>query len=134
MIQTINQPKSRDIPCFFFIRKNEISPVFSFVGGDKEDRTPDLQIANLSLSQLSYIPIDSPLFDILLFDRMQVFFEFSYFLFDFCIFYDTVREELRFGAFISSYMLRCFASLKGVCISDLVGESLADVQELCSKG
>ena len=27
-----------------------------FNGGDKEDRTPDLQIANLSLSQLSYIP------------------------------------------------------------------------------
>lgn len=25
-------------------------------GGDKEDRTPDLRIANASLSQLSYIP------------------------------------------------------------------------------
>ena len=28
-----------------------------FIGGAEEDRTPDLQIANLSLSQLSYNPI-----------------------------------------------------------------------------
>ncbi len=26
-------------------------------GGDEEDRTPDLRIANATLSQLSYIPI-----------------------------------------------------------------------------
>ena len=28
-----------------------------FIGGGKEDRTPDLMIANHSLSQLSYTPI-----------------------------------------------------------------------------
>jgi hypothetical protein len=27
------------------------------VGGDEEDRTPDLRIANATLSQLSYVPI-----------------------------------------------------------------------------
>ena len=26
------------------------------VGGDEEDRTPDLRIANAALSQLSYVP------------------------------------------------------------------------------
>jgi hypothetical protein len=26
-------------------------------GGDEEDRTPDLRIANATLSQLSYVPI-----------------------------------------------------------------------------
>jgi hypothetical protein len=26
------------------------------VGGDEEDRTPDLRIANATLSQLSYVP------------------------------------------------------------------------------
>jgi hypothetical protein len=29
---------------------------FSFLGGDEEDRTPGLGIANAALSQLSYIP------------------------------------------------------------------------------
>lgn len=27
------------------------------IGGDEEDRTPDLRIANATLSQLSYVPI-----------------------------------------------------------------------------
>ena len=27
-------------------------------GGDEEDRTPDLRIANAALSQLSYVPIE----------------------------------------------------------------------------
>lgn len=27
-------------------------------GGDEEDRTPDLRIANATLSQLSYVPIN----------------------------------------------------------------------------
>ncbi len=27
------------------------------VGGDEEDRTPDLRIANAALSQLSYVPV-----------------------------------------------------------------------------
>ena len=26
------------------------------IGGDEEDRTPDLRIANATLSQLSYVP------------------------------------------------------------------------------
>lgn len=30
--------------------------VFLHVGGDEEDRTPDLRIANATLSQLSYVP------------------------------------------------------------------------------
>ena len=30
-------------------------------GGDEEDRTPDLRIANAALSQLSYVPIESEL-------------------------------------------------------------------------
>jgi hypothetical protein len=29
---------------------------FVVIGGDEEDRTPDLRIANATLSQLSYIP------------------------------------------------------------------------------
>ena len=29
------------------------------IGGDEEDRTPDLRIANAALSQLSYVPIES---------------------------------------------------------------------------
>ena len=29
---------------------------FVVVGGDEEDRTPDLRIANATLSQLSYVP------------------------------------------------------------------------------
>jgi hypothetical protein len=28
-------------------------------GGDEEDRTPDLRIANATLSQLSYVPTES---------------------------------------------------------------------------
>jgi hypothetical protein len=31
-----------------------------FTGGPKEDRTPDLRIANAALSQLSYRPIEAP--------------------------------------------------------------------------
>jgi hypothetical protein len=31
-------------------------------GGDEEDRTPDLRIANATLSQLSYVPIYSAYF------------------------------------------------------------------------
>ena len=30
-------------------------------GGDEEDRTPDLRIANAALSQLSYVPMGSGL-------------------------------------------------------------------------
>ena len=30
--------------------------VWCFGGGDEEDRTPDLRIANATLSQLSYVP------------------------------------------------------------------------------
>ena len=32
-------------------------PIFSFFGGDKQDRTADLRSASAALSQLSYIPI-----------------------------------------------------------------------------
>src|SRR5213593_1666940 len=32
---------------------------FFFFGGDEEDRTPDLRIANATLSQLSYVPTAS---------------------------------------------------------------------------
>jgi hypothetical protein len=32
------------------------------IGGDEEDRTPDLRIANATLSQLSYVPIYSAYF------------------------------------------------------------------------
>jgi hypothetical protein len=32
------------------------------IGGDEEDRTPDLRIANATLSQLSYVPISSAYF------------------------------------------------------------------------
>jgi hypothetical protein len=32
------------------------SEALKFVGGDEEDRTPDLRIANATLSQLSYVP------------------------------------------------------------------------------
>ncbi len=31
------------------------------IGGDEEDRTPDLRIANATLSQLSYVPIHPPI-------------------------------------------------------------------------
>jgi hypothetical protein len=30
-------------------------------GGDEEDRTPDLRIANATLSQLSYVPLNGKL-------------------------------------------------------------------------
>src|SRR3954464_15416045 len=33
-----------------------------FSGGDEEDRTPDLRIANAALSQLSYVPINRELY------------------------------------------------------------------------
>ena len=34
--------------------------VFDFIGGAEEDRTPDLRIANATLSQLSYRPTCNP--------------------------------------------------------------------------
>ena len=37
-------------------KRHDKMPLSRLIGGDKGDRTPDLQIANLSLSQLSYIP------------------------------------------------------------------------------
>ena len=37
--------------------KERLAPCFIF-GGDEEDRTLDLRIANATLSQLSYIPDD----------------------------------------------------------------------------
>ena len=33
-----------------------MQPGFGIDGGDEEDRTPDLRIANATLSQLSYVP------------------------------------------------------------------------------
>jgi hypothetical protein len=33
------------------------SPSFDVIGGEEEDRTPDLRIANAALSQLSYFPL-----------------------------------------------------------------------------
>ena len=42
----------------FKTKKTGINPVLCFNGGDNRDRTDDLQIANLSLSQLSYIPVN----------------------------------------------------------------------------
>ena len=33
--------------------------VKQLIGGDEEDRTPDLRIANATLSQLSYVPINA---------------------------------------------------------------------------
>ena len=44
------------LPIVMFKVKNGIKAVF-FNGGGNRDRTDDLQIANLSLSQLSYTPI-----------------------------------------------------------------------------
>lgn len=40
----------------FKTKKTGINPILCFNGGAKGDRTPDLQIANLSLSLLSYSP------------------------------------------------------------------------------
>ncbi len=37
-------------------KPDEINSPGSRFGGDEEDRTPDLGIANAALSQLSYIP------------------------------------------------------------------------------
>ena len=40
-------------------KKNQPRTVgFSNVGGEEEDRTPDLRIANATLSQLSYVPTE----------------------------------------------------------------------------
>ena len=36
--------------------KLQTSLVIDSIGGDEEDRTPDLRIANATLSQLSYVP------------------------------------------------------------------------------
>ncbi len=41
------------------ISQNEKGPLYVapfHFGGDEEDRTPDLRIANATLSQLSYVP------------------------------------------------------------------------------
>ena len=37
-------------------RAGQLASPFEFGGGDEEDRTPDLRIANATLSQLSYVP------------------------------------------------------------------------------
>ena len=37
------------------------TPSASRNGGDEEDRTPDLRIANATLSQLSYVPFNGKL-------------------------------------------------------------------------
>ena len=59
---------------------------------------------------------------------------FQYFLFDFWIFCVIIKVELRFGAFISSYIVRCLSIVKEyVYISDWVGESAMDVQSVCLK-
>ena len=44
-------------------KKNPLSHqrVDEELGGDEEDRTPDLRIANAALSQLSYVPTDPKL-------------------------------------------------------------------------
>ncbi len=54
-------------------------------GGDKGDRTPDLCIANASLSQLSYIPnvFDETRYSIKLFKMQQVFLLQNVMFFDF---------------------------------------------------
>ena len=36
------------------IKKGPQAPTLGFIGGAEEDRTPDLRIANATLSQLSY--------------------------------------------------------------------------------
>jgi hypothetical protein len=42
-----------------FSKKNRPkSPVLLVIGGNKEDRTPDLLTASQTLSQLSYVPMD----------------------------------------------------------------------------
>ena len=43
-------------------KKTEINPAFFYIGGAKEDRTPDLLNAIQALSQLSYNPNDEHLF------------------------------------------------------------------------
>ena len=52
LLLTTRHPKTQMTKLFLFnsyVQRNS--------GGDKEDRTPDLRVANASLSQLSYIPI-----------------------------------------------------------------------------
>jgi hypothetical protein len=41
------------------IKKGSPPQALEYYGGDEEDRTPDLRIANATLSQLSYVPIFS---------------------------------------------------------------------------
>ena len=52
------EPRRGRSPCFQDIKKhlNLNKPKCLKTGGAEGDRTPDLQIANLSLSQLSYSP------------------------------------------------------------------------------
>jgi hypothetical protein len=44
-----------DLPLHLIKYKSHLGVAFVF-GGDEEDRTPDLRIANATLSQLSYVP------------------------------------------------------------------------------
>jgi hypothetical protein len=37
-------------------RRADYAALLFWLGGDEEDRTPDLRIANATLSQLSYVP------------------------------------------------------------------------------
>jgi hypothetical protein len=39
------------------MKKGSPQQALELYGGDEEDRTPDLRIANAALSQLSYVPI-----------------------------------------------------------------------------
>ena len=40
------------------MKKGSPPQALEFYGGDGEDRTPDLRIANAALSQLSYVPYE----------------------------------------------------------------------------
>ncbi len=46
-------------PCISPNTRATLEVAFVF-GGDEEDRTPDLRIANATLSQLSYVPFHDP--------------------------------------------------------------------------
>jgi hypothetical protein len=60
MVWTIAFAKPRIAKTIAFVdlvRRRE-SAQHQGLGGDEEDRTPDLRIANATLSQLSYVPTD----------------------------------------------------------------------------
>jgi hypothetical protein len=42
------------------MKKDLLAQVLVSNGGEEEDRTPDLCIANAALSQLSYFPVELP--------------------------------------------------------------------------